>query len=496
MARNLGPYELIERVAVGGIAEIFLARERSTPDAPPCALKVLLPQYAESDEHRQALVDEAHLTAQLAHPNIVEVHGVGAEGDTLYMAMEHIEGHDLAGLIEMAAVAREPMRFEAAAFIIEQVCAALHFAHTRVGADGHPLHLVHRDVSPRNVLVSVRGDVKLLDFGVAKADGAGRMETKTGIIKGKLAYMAPEYAVGQLQDARSDVFSTAVCLFELVTGRPAYDRFDPAVLIESVKTAAIPSPRLCRPDTPVELEEIIALGLRAHPNERYATAAAMQQALAAFLQRTAPGFGREDLAASVRSLSEAAARVPQVAPALAGFADLARESRDAIIEDPEQVAILETVAMTDPASPHAAIFQTLDIEMTPVDAEHRGTATDVDVRPLRVATASAEILTASGFQRHVTGAELEAIRAAQTPAPTPPAAAAAAAAAPGFVPAYAMAPAHAMTDRGNTDSISPPPAAPPEPEQRASPPISGVVAMMVVATALVALMLWAFLQSG
>ena len=306
MARKIGPYEVIKRLAVGGSAEIFLARKGGLLGFEQhYALKVLLSHYSDDEDHRKMMIDEARLTSQLDHPNIVKVHDLGEDGGDLYMVMEYVHGLNVAQLLARLNTSGRRMPIEVGAFIAQEICAGLHYAHTRRSMDGNHLRLVHRDVSPQNVLLGFGGEVKLIDFGVAKAAVGGRLETKTGIIKGKLTYMAPEYAVGSLQDHRSDVFSAGLCLYEMVTGKAAYDITEPRELIEAVKHARIARPSRFREDIPNELEKIIEKALEENLVHRWETARAMQEELTRLLSQHAPNFTKEKLSAWFMDLRDA-----------------------------------------------------------------------------------------------------------------------------------------------------------------------------------------------
>jgi serine/threonine protein kinase len=316
MERKLGPYEIQKRLAVGGLAEIFLGRKAGMLGFEQrYALKVLLPQYAESEEHRKLMIDEARLTARLDHPNIIKVHDLISDDGTLVMVMEYINGMDLSRLLDDLRRLGQRMPIPAALWIAQEMCAGLHYAHTRTDTEGNHLRIVHRDVSPQNVLIGYGGEAKLIDFGVAKAAGVGRLETKTGIIKGKLAYMAPEYAVGSQQDPRSDVFAAGLCLFEMVSGRPAYDIAEPKKLIEVVKQASIPAPGTLRDGVPPELDAIVAKATERNPDDRFATAQEFQRTLASLHARFASDFNRERFAgwldALRRKMTALAGEAPQ-----------------------------------------------------------------------------------------------------------------------------------------------------------------------------------------
>lgn len=304
---TLGPYTLLRRLAIGGMAELYLARKSGGLGFEKYyAIKVMLPQHTGDPEHEKVMIDEARLTSQLRHDNIVAVVDLDKDQNRTFMVMEYIRGQDLSVLLQKLREAKGMIALEIAAFVTREICAGLHYVHTRIGADGKPLNLVHRDISPQNVLVGVEGDVKLIDFGVAKARGKGRIETKTGIIKGKLRYMAPEYAVGNLQDARSDIFAAGLILYELITGVPAYDEtgIEPSEFLDRIKYARVPHPSQIRQDIPPDLENIIVRALAQHPEKRYQDALEMQQDLSIYLSRVAPQFTRAHCGVYFQSVFE------------------------------------------------------------------------------------------------------------------------------------------------------------------------------------------------
>src|SRR5579859_624404 len=200
-----GPYRLQRRLARGGMAEVFLARHIGVEGFERrVAIKRILPHLSDSEGFRSMFLDEARLAAQLSHPNVVHIYDFGRAGDYDFIAMEFVDGVDIGQLIRRGR--KHPVPFELAARILSDVCGALHYAHRITDAGGRPLNLVHRDVSPQNVLVSYDGVVKLVDFGIAKAAfAAGR--TRPGVVKGKYAYMSPEQVEGRALDGRSDLFS-------------------------------------------------------------------------------------------------------------------------------------------------------------------------------------------------------------------------------------------------------------------------------------------------
>ncbi len=287
-----GNYRLQRRLARGGMAEVFLARligvegfERRV------AIKRILPHLSESEEFRGMFLDEARLAAQLTHPNIVHIYDFGKVDDYYFIAMEYVDGVDIGRLIRRAK--ERPVPFELAARIMADTCAGLQFAHNAVDPMGRKLELVHRDVTPQNVLVSYDGVVKLVDFGIAKAQfAAGR--TRPGVVKGKYAYMSPEQVEGRALDGRSDVFSAGICLYEMLTGVPLFRRDDVTASMREIRDGKPIHPEKHRRDVPEELIKIMRRALQTSRDNRYASASAMQTDLERFLKNaTALATSRE-----------------------------------------------------------------------------------------------------------------------------------------------------------------------------------------------------------
>ena len=300
---HLGPYELIKRIGYGGMAEIYLARTQGIGGFEKIlALKVIHPKFAQDQEFVDMLIDEAKIAVQLNHVNICQIFDLGCIDDRFFIAMEFVDGRDLYQLLVEGAEKDSLLPFELVAFIGREVAAGLHYAHTKADRYGRPLSLIHRDVSPQNVLVSLDGQVKLVDFGIAKATER-RQQTESGVIKGKFYYMSPEQAWGDALDHRSDVFSCGICLYEMVCGRMLYNEDEPLALLETVRRADIPSMRTERPDIPEELERIITKALARQREERYQDAAALKADLSAFLYGRKPGFERSELGDYIQRLT-------------------------------------------------------------------------------------------------------------------------------------------------------------------------------------------------
>lgn len=216
---RVGRYEVVGLLATGGMAEILLGRLAGPSGfSRPVVIKRILPHLARDRRFRDMLIDEARVVARIAHPNVVAVSELGSEDGELFLVMEYLEGESLGSLMRRLFTRGETLDPALACHVIAETAAGLHAAHELTDAAGRPLELVHRDVTPQNVFVTYGGEIKLLDFGIAKAaDRSTR--TETGMVKGKFAYMSPEQCLGKPLDRRSDLFSLAILLYELTTGR-------------------------------------------------------------------------------------------------------------------------------------------------------------------------------------------------------------------------------------------------------------------------------------
>jgi serine/threonine-protein kinase len=291
---RLGRYQIIRRIAVGGMAELYLARHVAEGGYQKVvALKRVLSHLAEDQQFVARFLNEARLAAGLDHSNIAHVIDFGSERGEHFMAMEYVHGRNAFELLRRFPECRLPLG--CALTIVRDVAAALHYAHERCGPDGRPLGLVHRDVSPSNVLVSFAGDVKLVDFGIAKATADGNA-TRTGAILGKLAYMAPEQLRGQRVDRRADVFALCTVAYELVTGVRCFYAQGEFALINRVVAARFELPSRIRDDIPAALEAILVKGLAADPSARFTTARELQLAIEALA--TEAGIGLSSVALS------------------------------------------------------------------------------------------------------------------------------------------------------------------------------------------------------
>jgi serine/threonine-protein kinase len=271
-ARSFGKYELLARLAVGGMAEIFLARRRGADDkAGMVVIKRVLPHLAEDARFVAMFRDEARLASRIEHVNACRVLELGSVGDTYFIAMEYLHGVPLSRVLLRSARTSDQLDIRFIAGVIQQSCAGLHHAHQLSAPDGRLLDVVHRDVSPPNIFVTTDGQVKLLDFGVAKARGASQ-KTRTGTVKGKNAYMSPEQVLGEPVDRRSDLFSLGIVMWESLTASRLFLRDTDFETFRSITKGDIPDVRKHRPDVPEPLAQVVGRALERDRDKRYASA--------------------------------------------------------------------------------------------------------------------------------------------------------------------------------------------------------------------------------
>ncbi|MCU0702109.1 MAG: protein kinase, partial [Myxococcaceae bacterium] len=303
---QFGKYELLERIAAGGMAEIF--RARYSPAAgvvKPVVIKKILPHYAANRAFIAMFTNEARIVMGLSHGNIAQVFDFGdVEGDW-YLAMELVDGQPLSKVVKrMRALGIPTVPPEFAAYLTAEMLKGLHYAHTRLDEKGRPLQIVHRDVSPQNVLVSYEGQVKLVDFGIARARNAGREDTTSNAVKGKYAYFAPEQARGKDLDARTDVFASGIVLYELLTGQLPFQGRMMEVLTKIVR-GQFARPSELNPALPKALETIVLKAMALEANDRYPSAEAFQQDLVRYLAVHHPDFTPSDVSHFLQFLFEA-----------------------------------------------------------------------------------------------------------------------------------------------------------------------------------------------
>ncbi len=273
--RRLGKYDLVARIAKGGMAEIYLARQHGMVGfSRLVVIKCILPHLAEEPQFVRMFLEEARIAALISHPNVVQIFDVGEFEGHYFIAMEYINGPPVATVVRKLRAKRAAIPWEVAAEIVAQACDGLHAAHELKDYAGELLQLVHRDVSPHNLMIGEGGLVKLVDFGIAKAQ-ISTVQTRTGAIKGKYPYMSPEQCRGEPLDRRTDLFSLGAVFFELVSGRRLFQRQNDLMTLKAITEEPIPFAREVQPDVPEEVSALIHRCLERDPGARFPSAAAM-----------------------------------------------------------------------------------------------------------------------------------------------------------------------------------------------------------------------------
>jgi serine/threonine protein kinase len=303
---RLGRYELLLPVAQGGMARVWAARQHGQRGFTKLvAIKTILPQLAADPNFEAMFLDEARLAAGVHHPNVCEIFDLGEEQDCLYIAMEWVNGDSVSRLLKpYARKGEKPVAYRlnarVAARIVADAAKGLHAAHELRDETGQPLNVVHRDVSPQNILVTADGVIKMTDFGVAKALGTQHEVTMAGQVKGKVAYMSPEQARGGRIDRRSDVFALGIVLYEVTTGRRPFAGDNELDVMRALAQGQFDPPSVVVPGFPHELEAIILNAMSMDPEQRFPTAEAMRGALDQWLARSGPLVSEADVAATLR----------------------------------------------------------------------------------------------------------------------------------------------------------------------------------------------------
>ncbi len=377
VGQSVGDYEVIERLRSGGMATLFLGRRRGAAGfSRPVALKVVHPHLAEDQNFVQMFIDEALLSARIQHPNVVHVEELGRHQGTYFLAMEFVNGCSISQLIKKVASKRRQLSPEIAVHIAIKLCEGLHAAHETTDDEGRLLNVVHRDISPQNALVTFDGHVKLIDFGIAKAEGR-LQETETGTIKGKFRYMAPEQARGTGVDRRSDIYAVGIVLWEMLTSR----RWNGAsTQFEAYRFAAEPSwrpPSEFAPELSASLDLVIEKALSFDADDRYPTALDLRRALANALP-DAMLLDPRTLSELVRSLmreeaEEASARLKETSQVTHFGSQEAEQALQTLTVSASQVNLADFDVDGTPAAPKPA----REI-VVPADAKLRVSLDQVD----------------------------------------------------------------------------------------------------------------------
>ncbi|MEL6543699.1 MAG: serine/threonine-protein kinase, partial [Myxococcota bacterium] len=280
---TFGKYLLLDRINVGGMAEVFKAKTFGIEGFERIiAIKRILPNMADDEEFINMFVDEARIAVQLSHANIVQIYELGKFENQYYIAMEYVSGKDLRQLLDRYRKKGKVLPVPAAAYITARICEGLDYAHRKKDPAGRQLNVIHRDVSPQNILVSYEGAVKITDFGIAKAEDRAS-KTQAGVLKGKFGYMSPEQVRGLEIDHRSDIFAVGILLYEMVTGKRLFIGESDFSTLERVRKAEIIPPTEHNPDLSPEFEQVVLRTLARERDERYQWASELFDDLQQFL---------------------------------------------------------------------------------------------------------------------------------------------------------------------------------------------------------------------
>lgn len=299
---QFGKYLLLEKVATGGMAEVYLAKSVGAVGVNKfVAIKRILPQHSESQEYIDMFKEEAKIAVNLNHGNVVSIYDFGVEYKQFYLVMEYVEGRNLRQIVNEMKKSNVQFSIDQIIYIAKEVAAGLDHAHRCIdGATGRPLNITHRDMSPQNIMLSFEGEVKIIDFGIAKAET--QMEaTKAGTLKGKFGYMSPEQADGLPIDLRTDIFSLGIVLWELLANDRLFTSSSEAAILRKIRECQIPSIRKINPSVPPDLERIVNKALAKDKSLRYQTAAALHRDLNRFLNTQYPEFSPHDFSVFVKT---------------------------------------------------------------------------------------------------------------------------------------------------------------------------------------------------
>lgn len=279
MGQAFGRYEILERIGVGGMAEVYLAKAYGVGGFHKnLVVKKILPHLSHDPRFRSMFVDEAKIAVHLQHQNVVQILDLGRIDDQLFIAMELVEGSDLARTFLVANKKDVALPLSVTLFIVKEALKGLHYAHTKTGPDGKPLGIIHRDVSPANILLSMAGEVKIGDFGIAKAAERSNT-TKTGIVKGKLHYMSPEQLRARPLDPRCDVYGMGMVLHTMLSGKHPFEGLPEVDIIDIVRAGTLPAPSSRNEIVPPELDAITMRALALNPEARWGSAQEMGEAI-------------------------------------------------------------------------------------------------------------------------------------------------------------------------------------------------------------------------
>jgi eukaryotic-like serine/threonine-protein kinase len=298
---RFGNYILLEKLAAGGMAEIYLSKKLAAEGLQKfVAVKRILSQHSASEDFIRMFKDEAKIAVNISHSNVVGIHDFGVENKQLYLVMEYIEGKNLRQILNRLKQLNKRLSVSHIVYATKMIAAGLDHAHRLIDATtGEPLNIIHRDMSPQNVMVSFEGEVKIIDFGIAKST-TQEENTRVGTLKGKFGYMSPEQVDGLEVDARTDIFALGIMLWEMLSEQRLFLSNNEMTTLRKIRDCKIPSLRQIDPNVPIELEKIVNKSLTRNKTQRYQTAAELQKDLQSFLNRYNPDFSSQDFSEFIK----------------------------------------------------------------------------------------------------------------------------------------------------------------------------------------------------
>src|SRR5262245_38475477 len=355
--QTLGRYEFLVPIAEGGMASVWAARLKGSRGfSKTVASKTMLPSGSEDPQFEQMFLDEAQIASRIRHPNVVEIMDLGEQDEVLYLVMEWVDGEPLSSL-RRAAAKHGGIPRSIALRIVADACAGLHAAHELKDDAGNPVGLVHRDISPQNLLITFGGAVKIVDFGVAKAAGRSTGQTIAGQVKGKPPYMSPEQALGEVVDRRTDVFALGIILYQLTTGKhPFRGESDLVTLQNIVSDKPIVPPRSHDRQYPRELEQVVMKALDRKREARFATCAEFEAALDDVFAHEIPRARTEDVGKFMKDMLGPRGEERRAARAEAvRIADERAAGRASLTELPSSQRVPQTGGLTPPSGTTASV---------------------------------------------------------------------------------------------------------------------------------------------
>ena len=297
---KFGKYRLLKQIARGGMAEIFLACIGSIKSAPKfVVIKRVIYTQSKNKEFNKMFQNEGRIVTNLNHSNIASIHEFGVENEQFFICMEYISGRNLRQLVKKLRSQKRQLSVEECTYIVKNACLGLDYAHSCTDSvTGQPLNIIHRDISPQNIMISFNGDIKVIDFGIAKIDDSEA--TKVGVLKGKFEYMSPEQVRGKVLDRQTDVFSMGSILWELLAGKKLFTGSDPIQILKKIKTCHIPNLKTLRPDLPDRIVEITHCALQSNKNLRYNTMDELGNDLSIFLNKQYPHWTQNHFSSFIK----------------------------------------------------------------------------------------------------------------------------------------------------------------------------------------------------